>query len=185
MYKAAARAMIRRNIRLLNEGRYQSALAMFAPDAQLTFPGQNSWSRQYRAPRSGRTPDTTHRGRDEIESFLRRYVDHGIQMEVEDILVNGPPWNMRAAVRVHDWIPGASGDVYANRAVLMVRAVWGKIHSEEDYEDTERTSALDLGHSLMPVPIGSQTRSTPSVPPAASHGAATASSQRSSMRAPG
>jgi hypothetical protein len=40
MYKAAARAMIRRNIRLLDEGRYEPALKMFAPDAQLTFPGQ-------------------------------------------------------------------------------------------------------------------------------------------------
>jgi hypothetical protein len=92
---------------------------------------------------------------------------------------------MRAAVRVHDWIPGVSGDAYAHRAVLTVRVIWGKIHSQEDYEDTERTSALDLGYSLMPVPIGSPTRTTPAGRPAASHGAATASSQRSSMRAPG
>jgi ketosteroid isomerase-like protein len=156
MYKAAARALIRRNIRELNEGRYEPALAMFADDAQLTFPGQNSWSRQHRVPRGGRTPDPTHRGRDEIESFLRSYADLGIQMEVEDILVNGPPWNLRAAVRVHDWIPGPNGDVYANRAVLMVRVVWGKIRSQEDYEDTERTSALDLGYSVMPVPRGNE-----------------------------
>lgn len=152
MYKAAARALIRRNIRLLNEGRHEPALAMFARDAQLTFPGQNSWSRQYRIPRNGRGPSATHRGRDEIESFLRRYVEHGIQMQVEDILVNGPPWNMRAAVRVHDWIPGPRGvDAYVNRAVLMVRVVWGKIRSQEDYEDTERVSAFDLGYSLIPV----------------------------------
>jgi ketosteroid isomerase-like protein len=153
MYKAAARALIRRNIRLLNEGRYEPALAMFARDAQLTFPGQNSWSRQYRIPPNGRAPSPTHRGRDEIEAFLRRYVEHGIQMEVEDILVNGPPWNMRAAVRVHDWIPAGDGDdIYANRAVLMVRVAWGKIRSQEDYEDTERVSALDLGYSTIPVP---------------------------------
>jgi ketosteroid isomerase-like protein len=152
MYKAAARALIRRNIRLLNEGRYEPALAMFAHDAELTFPGQNTWSRQYRIPRGGRALCATHRGRDEIESFLQRYVEHGIQMEVEDILVNGPPWNMRAAVRVHDWIPGADGeDLYANRAVLMVRVVWGKIRSQEDYEDTERVSALDHGYSVVPV----------------------------------
>jgi ketosteroid isomerase-like protein len=155
MYKAAARALIRRNIRKLNEGRYAPALAMFAADAELTFPGQNSWSRQHRVPRGGRAADATHRGRDEIETFLQRYVEHGIQMEVEDILVNGPPWNMRAAVRVHDWIPSPIGDVYANRAVLMVRVAWGKIRCQEDYEDTERTSALDLGYSVRPVPRGS------------------------------
>jgi ketosteroid isomerase-like protein len=155
MYKAAARALIRRNIRLLNEGRYDPALAMFASDAELTFPGQNSWSRQYRVPGGSRTQAVTHRGRDEIESFLQRYVEFGIQMEVEDILVNGPPWNMRAAVRVYDWIPDADGgDVYANRAVLMVRVAWGKIRSQEDYEDTERVSALDRGFSVVPVPVG-------------------------------
>ena len=33
----------------------------------------------------------------------------------------------------------------------MVRVVWGKIRSQEDYEDTERVSAFDLGYSLIPV----------------------------------
>jgi hypothetical protein len=65
-------------------------------------------------------------------------------MEVEDILVNGPPWNTRVALRVRDWIQGADGsDIYANRAVLMVRTSWGKILSQEDYEDSERAAALD------------------------------------------
>lgn len=144
MYKAAIRTLIRRNVRLLNQGRYEPALAMFAADAELSFPGDNTWSRQIRRPVPGRARYATHRGRSEIEAFLQRYVDHGIQMEVEDILVNGPPWNTRAAVRVHDWIPGPDGeDLYANRAVLMVRSAWGKIRSQEDYEDTERVSAFD------------------------------------------
>jgi len=54
MYKAATRALIRRKIRGLNEGRYQPALAMFARDADLVFPGQNSRSRQYRITKQGR-----------------------------------------------------------------------------------------------------------------------------------
>jgi ketosteroid isomerase-like protein len=144
VYKATARKLIRRNIGLLNEGRYEPTLAMFAADATLTFPGGNSWSRQCREPENGRMPYPTHRGRDEIEMFLRRYVDHGIQMEIEDILVNGPPWNMRVAIRVHDWIVEADGnEIYANRAVLMARLRWGRIQSQEDYEDTERVTAFD------------------------------------------
>lgn len=143
MYKATARMLIRRNIGLLNQGRYEPTLAMFASDATLAFPGDNSWSRQHRRPRGGRDQHPTHRGRDEIETFLQRYVDHGIQMEVEDILVNGPPWNMRVAIRVHDWIVGASGDDYANRAVLMARLRWGKIQNQEDYEDCTRVAAYD------------------------------------------
>jgi ketosteroid isomerase-like protein len=136
--------MIRRNIAQLNEGRYGPVLAMFADDATLTFPGDNSWSRQQRPPQPGRSAYPTHRGRAEIEQFLQRYVDHGIQMVVEDVLVNGPPWNTRAAVRVHDWIPGEDGeDLYANRAVLMVSSRWGKIRAQEDYEDSERVAAYE------------------------------------------
>lgn len=155
MYKAAVRMLIRRNITALNEGRFQPGLAMFASDAELTFPGDNSWSRQHRVPLAGREACPTHRGRAEIESFLRRYVDHHIHMEVEDILVNGPPWNTRAAVRVHHWIPGPDGkDLYANRAVLMVRTSWGKIRSQEDYEDTERVAAFDNAELSKPTPPG-------------------------------
>jgi ketosteroid isomerase-like protein len=144
VYKAAVRFLIRRNIRALNEGDYRPALAMFSQDAELTFPGDNTWARQHRVPQPGRQAFPTHRGRGEIETFLRTYVSNHIQMEVEEILVNGFPWNTRVAVRVHDWISGPDGgDVYSNRAVLMVRTSWGKIRSQEDYEDSERASALD------------------------------------------
>jgi ketosteroid isomerase-like protein len=143
MYKALTRALIRRNIDALNQGRYGPALAMFASDATLTFPGDNSWSRMFRSPSTGRSGAPTHRGRAEIEAFLQRYVAAGLQMEVEDILVNGPPWKARAAVRVHDWVPGTGADRYANRAVLFVSARWGKVVEQEDYEDTERVAAFD------------------------------------------
>jgi len=144
MYKAVARAMIRRNIEKMNHGHYRPALAMFTEDAVLTFPGDNSWSRLCRTPNPGRAASPTHRGRGEIEKFLVRYTEFGIQMKVEDILVKGPPWNMRVAVRVHDWIAGPGGtDAYANRAVLWANLSWGKIRSQEDYEDTERAAAYD------------------------------------------
>jgi hypothetical protein len=153
MYKAAARRLIRRNICLLNRGNYAPALAMFAADAAFTFPGQNSWSRQHRIPTPGRSTTATHRGRPEIEKLLRRYVRDGIQMEVEDILVNGPPWNMRVAVQVHHWIPGVDGrgDVSMNRAVLVLRMGWSRIHNQENYEDTELVSSLERGYSVVPV----------------------------------
>jgi hypothetical protein len=65
-------------------------------------------------------------------------------MQVDDILVNGPPWNTRVAVRVVDWIPAEGGeDTYANRAVLLARVRWGKIVDQEDYEDCERVAAYD------------------------------------------
>jgi hypothetical protein len=144
MYKAAVRRLIRRNIHQLNIGNYRPALAMFHKDATLSFPGENRWANQHRPTEKGRDAFATHRGRDEIESFLRSYVSGGFQMAVEDILVNGPPWNLRAAVRVHDWVERDDGaDRYNNRAVLFVTARWGKLRAQEDYEDTERAAAYD------------------------------------------
>jgi ketosteroid isomerase-like protein len=150
MYKAAVRMLIRRNIREFNEGRYRPAVAMFAPDAELNFPGGNTGARQHRPSQAwpSRIPNPS--GKAEIEAFLRRYVDNHIHMQVEDILVDGPTWNTRAAVRVHRWLTGPDGnDLYSNRAVLMVRTAWGKIRSQEDYEDTERVSAFDAGHRTI------------------------------------
>ena len=144
MYKAAVRRMIRHTVERLNQGDYQPALKMFAADATLAFPGDNSWSNQFRKPYPGCEAFVTHRGRAELEAFLQRYVAHGIQMVVDDILVNGPPWNTRAAARVRDWILDAEGrQIYANRAVLFVNARWGKIRAQEDYEDTTRVAAFD------------------------------------------
>src|SRR5215203_5304904 len=42
MYKAMVRWMIRRNITALNEGRPEPALAMFADEAELDFPGSTA-----------------------------------------------------------------------------------------------------------------------------------------------
>jgi hypothetical protein len=143
MYKAAVRWMIRRNIAQLNAGDYRPALAMYGDDLEFSFPGDNSWADEFQPFERGRHAHVTHRGKAEMERFLLRYVAAGIQMDVEDILVNGPPWNMRAAVRVHVWSPGESGDRYSNRAVLFVTATWGRLRTQEDYEDTQRAAAFD------------------------------------------
>ena len=145
MYKAAVRWMITRNIEALNRGDHGPVLAMFDDDATLTFPGASTFSTEFREPRPGRGAYATHRGRAEIERFLQRYTAAGIQMQVEDILVNGAPWKARAMVRSHVWSPGPDGeDRYTNRAVLAVQTRWGKIVSQEDYEDTGKAEAFDL-----------------------------------------
>ena len=156
MYKAAVRWMIRRNIARLNAGDYRPALAMFSDDVEFSFPGDNSWADEFRPLQRGRRVHVTHRGKAEMERFLQRYVAAGIQMEIEDILVNGPPWNLRAAVRAHDWSPGEVGDRYNNRAVLFVTSRWGKLQTQEDYEDTQRAAAFDALLSGRP-PVAEQT----------------------------
>ncbi|CAN5626520.1 hypothetical protein BH10ACT2_BH10ACT2_27720 [soil metagenome] len=146
MYKASIRALLRRCVKKLNEGDPSLLLKMAAPDAQLTFPGYNSWAAMYRPVVKGREQHITHRGFEECKGFAQRFVDRGIQFSVEDVLVNGPPWKTRIALRVVVYIPGptpGSDDEYNNRATAFLGARWGRLVSWEDYEDTERVAEWD------------------------------------------
>jgi len=144
MYKTAVRMLVRRNIDRLNAGDAGPLLALADDDVELRFPGDNSWARMFRPVEKGRGPHTTHRGIDECRAFAERFVANGIQFEIEDILVNGPPWRTRVALRVHDYAVGPDGtDAYNNRAVALLELRWGKVVVWEDYEDTERVSAWD------------------------------------------
>ena len=88
-YTGATRALLRRNVRALMDGDPKPLLALYRPDAVLTFPGEHSWGRTYR-------------GRDEIEAFLRRFLDAGLRGELGAIFVDGPPWATRIAVEFDD-----------------------------------------------------------------------------------
>ncbi len=145
MYKASIRALLRHSVKRLNEGDYSLLLKLASPDFELSFPGDHSWSTMFRPQVLGRERHVTHRGVDEAVAFAERFVAEGIQFQIEDILVNGPPWNTRIAVRVQDFVPGPDGgpDVYNNRALLFQEVRWGRIVRWETYEDTQRVEAWD------------------------------------------
>ena len=153
MYKATIRALLRHSIRRLNEGDYELMLKMAHPDFELAFPGHNSWATMIRPQRTGRQRHATHRGIDEARAFADRFVAEGIQLQIEDILVNGPPWNTRIALRAHDFLadPEGGDDVYNNRAVLWLELRWGRLVAWEDYEDTERVAAWDAARGVHPL----------------------------------
>jgi ketosteroid isomerase-like protein len=143
MYKAIVRMMVRRNVAQLNAGNATPMLKMASPDVELRFPGDNSWSTMFRPVAKGRAPHATHRGLDECRAFADRFAAKGIQFELEDILVNGGPWNTRVAMRLQSFQPSVDGDQYNNRAIAVLELKWGKLVTWEDYEDTERVSAWD------------------------------------------
>jgi uncharacterized protein (TIGR02246 family) len=131
MYKAMIRRMVRKNVRALQEGDPGPLLAGFAEDGVLVFPGQSSWSGEYR-------------GKAAIEAFLRRFLDAGLRGEIHEIIVNGPPWRTTVGILFTDHANDAGGtEVYANRAMFLVRARWGKVLSQEDFLDTQKVAAFD------------------------------------------
>ena len=48
MYKATVRALIRHGVRRLNAGDPSFLLRLAGPDAELAFPGDNSWAAMFR-----------------------------------------------------------------------------------------------------------------------------------------
>lgn len=150
MYKTAVRALVRYSIARLNDGDPGLLLRLASPEVQLAFPGDNSWAAMHRPVEKGRHRHVTHRGIDECRAFAERFVAAGLCLVIEDILVNGPPWNLRVAVRAHDHLAGAGdgaehggSDVYNNRVVAFMEMRWGRLVAWEDYEDTERIAQWD------------------------------------------
>ena len=141
MYKAAIRMLIRRHIAALNAGDAGPLLRMAAADAELCFPGENHLAGEFRPRRDpySTAPYGTHSTPAEIAAFADHVVANKIRIGIEDILVNGPPWNTRVCVRATDHIVAADGtNEYANRAALLITARWGKLVRWEDYLDTQR-----------------------------------------------
>ncbi len=93
-------------------------------------PGGSSWAGE-------------HRGKTAIESFLRRFLEAGLVGEVHDIVVNGPPSRPPYACS-SPTEPEPGGEVvYENRVMFLVRAVWGKVVSQEDFLDTEKVATFN------------------------------------------
>ena len=150
-----ARAALARAIKLkfqqdlvkLNAGDYASLLDGYAEDAVLAFnEGEHRWS-------------GLHRGKPAIERFLQDFTGAGLQGELGDVLVAGPPWATTIMARFDDRATGPDGEeLYGNRVVLVLRLRWGKIVRHEDfYEDTKRIETFDARlRDLGVAPVGAR-----------------------------
>ena len=79
MYKTAVRALVRHGLARLNHGDPAFLLRLAAPDAEISFPGDNSWAAMHRPVVKGRHRHGTHRGIDECRAFAERFAAQGIQ----------------------------------------------------------------------------------------------------------
>lgn len=126
-------AKLRRDVRSLNAGDIQPLLSNFAQTAVMRFnEGEHRWAGE-------------HRGKDAIAAFLQRFVDAGLQGHVSELFLSGPPWRTTLIARFDDHASDHTGEeIYRNRTVLLARARWGRIVSQEDfYEDTQRIVELE------------------------------------------
>lgn len=126
-----AKRMIARNMAKTREGDIGPTLRMDAEDIRFRFPGDSSWA-------------TELEGKEELERWLRRFVDVGIQIYPDEVILKGFPWKQTICVRGHDHLDSAEGErVYENRYVIWGRISWGLLREYEVYEDTQKAKALD------------------------------------------
>src|SRR2546428_724237 len=84
---------------------HRSTLRFDADDVRFRFPGHSSWAAQLK-------------GRKALEQWLKRLVSVGIQTYADEVVVKGPPWNMKLCLRGHDNLSTADGKcIYENRVV--------------------------------------------------------------------
>ncbi len=115
----------------LRAGDVGPSLRLDAPDVELTFPGQNSWSGVFR-------------GKTEVEKWRRRFAAVGIQIYADEVVAKGWPWSATLCIRGHDFLRGAGGElVYENRYVIWGHMSWGKLKRYEVYEDTHKVNEFD------------------------------------------
>jgi ketosteroid isomerase-like protein len=115
-----------RSVRALNSGDYAPLLAAYAENAVLHFhEGPHRWSGE-------------HRGRAQIEHFLREFTRAGLRGEIGEVWMSGPPWALTLLARFDDRALDPDGrQIYANRTVLMLRTRRGRVVEQEDfYADT-------------------------------------------------
>jgi ketosteroid isomerase-like protein len=126
-----AKRMIARNMRSASAGDIGPTLKMDAQDVRFRFPGDNSWS-------------TELEGKEELEPWLRRFADVGIQISPDEVVLKGFPWRQTICVRGTDYLDSPAGErVYENRYVIWGHLRWGLLRDYEVYEDTEKASRLD------------------------------------------
>jgi ketosteroid isomerase-like protein len=126
-----AKKMIARSMAGASEGDLGLTLRMDAEDVRFTFPGDSSWGGVYR-------------GKAELEPWLRRFADAGLEIHPDEVVLKGFPWNQTICVRGRDHLDAPDGRrVYENRYVIWGRLSWGLLREYEVYEDTQKSKALD------------------------------------------
>ena len=112
-------------------GDVRPTLLLDAPDVQLTFPGQSSFSGVFR-------------GKDAVGAWLRRFAAIGLQIYPDQMVAVGMPWNTTLCLRGHIFLESDAGEMtYENRYVIWGRMSWGRLKEYEVYEDTTKANALD------------------------------------------
>jgi hypothetical protein len=93
-----AKRLLDRNLSRLNAGDARPLLRMDADDIHFRFPGDSSWAGEIH-------------GKPELARWLQRFVDTGLQIFADEVVVGGPPWRMTLCIRGRDYLRSPEGEL--------------------------------------------------------------------------
>ncbi len=130
MYHFIVKRTIRRSFRNLSHGDYETVLKLFSPSVRFAFAGEHALGGEQQGVEAVRL------------WFQRLYrLLPGLRFEVQNVLVNGWPWNTVAATHFIVRTVFDDGRSYTNAGVQIIRLRWGRIVEDYLYEDTQKLVA--------------------------------------------
>src|SRR4051794_9657181 len=84
MYRWLVRRALEWMLADLRRGRTRVFVKLLADDVRFRFPGDHSWA-------------ADDQGKEAVARWLERYVRTGLRLYPREIVVSGPPWNIRSA----------------------------------------------------------------------------------------
>jgi ketosteroid isomerase-like protein len=130
MYRFIVKQLLRRSYQHLSEGNYEAVLKRFGPSSVFLFAGSHELGGE-------------RRGVDAVRALFERMFElfPGLRLEPQAVIVGGPPWNTRVAVRFDVSATLTDGERYRNEGMQFLRLRWGRVVEDRLYEDTQKLAA--------------------------------------------
>lgn len=126
MYKLIVRSKVRSTFASINSGDYLPMVNSMASSFAYRFHGEHALG-----------------GRRTSREAMIRWWERvfrllpGAQFDIQEILVNGAPWNTRIAIRSLISGPLPGGTQYSNTVFQFMTLSWGRVTSVETIEDLQ------------------------------------------------
>ena len=125
MHAWTVKKLTKRALRRLGEGDPAFLMSLMADDVEFRFPGQHPFAADVRT-------------KEDSARWAMRFAHFRPQFDISDVVVGGPPWNLRAAIHFTDTIGDpAEGTPYVNEGVCWLTIRWGKVVLDRVFLDTQ------------------------------------------------
>jgi ketosteroid isomerase-like protein len=139
VYRWLTGRIVRRRFAEMSRGQFVAVLRLFAEDAHFHYNGRHELGADL------------HNKAQIAAWFDRAWKLFDIVFDVHDVVVAGPPWNMRVATRFTARVRAPDGKMFVNPGMQYARIRRGKVTEDRVYPDTQLVAeAIDHANRCRP-----------------------------------